>query len=888
MEKAWHSFSVEKTFRELKSRPAGLSQEEVEKRLKKFGPNKLPGEKPLSKLRLFLGQLKSPLIYILLIAGIVTLILGEYTDTVVIFGAVLLNTIVGYFQEAKAGQALRELKKILQVKTIVFRSNTEKEVLQKNIVPGDMLFLRAGNKVPADARIVEAHNLRVNESVLTGEWLPAEKTIKVFPKETPLADRDNMVYMGTSVESGWGRATTIGTGLNTEIGRVAQMVKEAKEKKTPYQRKLAHFSKVIGIIIVLICGGIFIEGIITGERFVEMFTTSIAVAVAAIPEGLPIAMTVILALGMQRILKRRGLVRKLASAETLGSTSIILTDKTGTLTEAKMEIAGISAGRELLGPEGFKGPSRPNRQSHNLALKIVMLCNESFIENFEEPMEKWIIRGRPTERVLLLAAIQAGLSKKDVEKEQPKIDQLLFDPTYKYAASLHQLDKENNILYLVGSPDKILDMSSYLDINGQKEKLLLADFKKIRDKYEKLTKEGLRIIGVAYRKTKDQKIDKDKEEEIKKMVFVGFYALHDPIRKATKKFMDICREAGMRPIIVTGDHKLTAQAVAEKLGFKLKTKSVLEGKDLAKIPDKEFEKKLKDIQIYARVEPAQKLRIVQAWQKRGEVVAMTGDGINDAPALRQADIGLALGSGTDVAKEVSDLVLLTDNFSIVVAAVEEGRAIIDNIRKVITYLLSDSFTEVILVGISLLFGWPLPVLAAQILWVNLIEDGPMSVFLAFEPKEKDVMKQRPQNYGTFLLTREMKVLIFIIGIVTDLFLLGLFFYLLKYTNYEIPHIRSIIFAGLTVDSLFYIFSCKSLRRNIWHTNPFSNKFLILAWFFGVVMLLAALYLAPLQTLLKTTPLNLFDWSLILGIGLLNIILIEATKYYFITRRLIKT
>ncbi len=284
------------------------------------------------------------------------------------------------------------------------------------------------------------------------------------------------------------------------------------------------------------------------------------------------------------------------------------------------------------------------------------------------------------------------------------------------------------------------------------------------------------------------------------------------------------------------------------------------------------------------MEPAQKLRIVQAWQKKGEVVAMTGDGINDAPALRQADMGLALGSGTDVAKEVSDLVLLTDNFSIAVAAVEEGRAIIDNIRKVITYLLSDSFTEVILVSVSLLFGWPLPILAGQILWVNLIEDGPMSIFLAFEPKEKDVMKQKPRRYGMFLLTKEMKALIFIIGIVTDLFLLGLFFYLLKYTNYGIPHIRSVIFAGLTVDSLFYIFSCKSLRRNIWQTNPFSNKFLILAWFFGVVMLLAALYLSPLQKLLQTTPLNLFDWSLLLAVGLLNIALIEATKYYFIIRR----
>jgi Ca2+-transporting ATPase len=449
------------------------------------------------------------------------------------------------------------------------------------------------------------------------------------------------------------------------------------------------------------------------------------------------------------------------------------------------------------------------------------------------------------------------------------------------------LGQENNILYIVGSPEKILAMSSYLDKDGQRKDLLLTDLKKINKKCDDLTKQGLRVIAVAYQKTKSQEIDPLEEEKNKKMVFVGFFALHDPIRKETKEAIQLCRQAGMRPIIVTGDHKLTARAIAEKLGFKLKEENILEGKDLERMSSQEFEKKFKNIQIYARVEPAQKLRIVQTWQKNGEVVAMTGDGINDAPALKQADIGVALGSGTDVAKEVSDLVLLTDNFSIIVAAVEEGRAIIDNIRKVITYLLSDSFTEVILISVSLLFGWPLPILAAQILWVNLIEDGPLGICLAFESKEKDVMRQRPQGQSIPLLTKEMKALIFIIGLITDFLLLGLFFWLLKYSGYEISHIRSIIFAGLTVDSIFYIFSCKSLRRNLWHINPFSNKFLIGAWLFGVIMLLAALYLSPLQTLLKTVPLNLFDWTLILGLGLLNIILIEATKWYFIVKKEIR-
>ena len=878
MQNIWHSLSVEKTLQELKSNINGLSEEEAEKRLKKFGLNKLPEEKMFSRLKLFLGQFKSPLIYILLIAGIITLILSEYTDSIVIFGAVFLNTIVGYLQESKASQALTKLKKFLELKAVVFRNGEEKEILQRDIVPGDIILLRAGDKVSADARIIEIHNLRINESSLTGEWLPAKKKIDVLEKGVSLADRDNMVYLGTIVENGWGKAVVIKTGEDTELGNVSSMVREAEEKETPYQRKISQLSKVIGIVIAIVCVLIFIEGIVTGEDFIEMFKTVIAIAVAAIPEGLPVAMTVILAIGMERILRRKGLVRRLASAETLGNTSIILTDKTGTLTEAKMEVAGIYTGNEIL-----KNKIKNGKEDHSLALKAAMLCNESFIENLEEPTKKWIIRGRPTEKALLLAGIQAGISNKKLVEEQPKIDQLIFDSSYKYAITMHKLDEKNNIIYALGSPERILEMSSFIDINGQTKKLLLTDLNKIKKRYEKLTKQGLRVLAVSYKNTSDNEIDRNKEEKSKEMVFIGLFAMHDPIRKETGKAIELCRQAGMNPIIVTGDHKLTAQAVASQLGFKINKNNILEGKDLEKLSDEELEKKIKNIKIYARVEPRQKLRIVQAWQRKGEVVAMTGDGINDAPALRQADIGVALGSGTDVAREVSDLVLLTDNFSIIVAAVEEGRAIVDNTRKVITYLLSDSFTEVILIAVSLLFGWPLPVLAVQILWVNLIEDGFPNIALAFEPKEKDLMKQKPHDDKLPLLNKEMKALIFIIGLITDVFLLALFYYLLKYSGYEIVHIRSIIFAGLTIDSLFYVFSCKSLRRNIWQINLFSNKFLIISWLIGLTMLLGALYIGPLQTLLKTVPLNFIDWILILGLGILNMILIEATKYYFIAR-----
>jgi len=539
---------------------------------------------------------------------------------------------------------------------------------------------------------------------------------------------------------------------------------------------------------------------------------------------------------------------------------VICSDKTATLTEGKMKVG------EVIGDKF-------------LTLKAAVLTSEAFIENPDEPKDKWIIRGRPTDRALLEAGIEIGIDSKR-EYEKRKLAELSFNPINKFSAVLYA-ENGKNFLYVCGAPEKILEICKF----EEKPSSAKASEGKenLQKQLEELAQKGLRVVAAAYRKVTETGF-LSIEGLCKDLIFLGFITLKDPVRKEVKEAMKVCREAGMKPIIVTGDHKLTAKAVAEELGFKIKEENILEGRDLDKLSDKEFEKILPQIQIYARVEPRHKMRIIEAWQRKGEVVAMTGDGINDAPALKKADIGVALGSGTEVAKETSDLILLNDSFSIIVAAVEEGRAIIDNIRKVITYLLSDSFTEIILIGISLLLGWPLPVLAAQILWVNLIEDGPLGLCLAFEPKAKDLMKQKPRGHDIPLLTREMKALIFIIGLVTDFLLLGLFFWLIKYSGYEIPHIRTIIFAGLTIDSLFYVFSCKSLRKNLWQINPFSNKFLVSAWILGVIMLISALYLSPLQTLLKTVPLNLFDWQLILGLGLINIILIEATKWYFITKK----
>jgi len=572
---------------------------------------------------------------------------------------------------------------------------------------------------------------------------------------------------------------------------------------------------------------------------------------------LPVAMTVILALGMQRILGRKGLVRRLVSTETLGNTSVIATDKTATLTEGKMKVDEVIGDRFL-------------------ALKAAVLTSEAFIENPQDPKEKWRIRGRPTDRALLEAGIEIGIDRKR-EFEKKKIAELLFNPINKFAAALYEENNEK-VLYVCGAPEKILGLCTLTE----EEKV------RLEKQLDSLAEKGLRIVASASRKIRNWKLEiRNLQDFCKNLVFAGFITLKDPIRPEAKEAIKICRQAGMRPIIVTGDHKLTAKAVATELGFKIGEENILEGQGLDKLSDKDFEKILPEVQIYARVEPRHKMRIIEAWQERGEVVAMTGDGINDAPALKQADIGVALGSGTEVAKETSDLILLNDSFSIIVAAVEEGRAIVDNIRKVITYLFCSAFTEVLLVGTSIFAGWPLPILAAQILWINLIEDGPLSLALAFERKEKDLMQQKPGGHDISLLTREMKALIFVIGIITDLLLIGLFFWLFKFSGYEISHIRSVIFAGLAIDSIFYIFSCKSLRKNLWQINLFSNRFLILSWIFAILVLVAGLYLPVLQTLLRTEPLNLFDWQLILGLGFLNIFLIEATKWYFITKSKVK-
>ena len=879
----WHTTEVDELFKQLSSKKEGLTQYEAESRFNQKNPNSIIHEKNLTSWGIFLGQFKSPLIYFLAFAGIITVLMKDYSDATVIFASVILNSFVGFLQENKASKALTALRKILKVKAVVLRDGVKKEILQDELVQGDIIVLKSGDKIPADGRIIESRDFKVSEAVLTGESSSVNKEDKILASDLVISDRTNMVYMGTLVEYGYAKVIVTDIGSKTEMGKIAKLVKDTKDEKTPYQKKILDLSRLVAIIIILMAVLIFVLGLLEGKPFIEMFTTSVAVAVAAVPEGLPIAMTVVLALGMQRILKRNGLVRRLSAAEALGSTTVICVDKTGTLTEGEMVVSHIYSGQDEMEFDGEKNIfDKTNNPSHIEALEIAGICADTYIENYQDEMKEWIIRGRPTDRALSLAAIQAGVSSFELEKKYPVLDTLDFNSDAKYSASLNKTSENSNTIFVLGAPEKILSFSGEIKVDGATKKIADKEKDELKAKYQALTSKGLRVIATAYKKTDEDKIDQS-QDGFRDLVFVGFIALKDPLRAEVKDAIKIAINAGLKPVIVTGDHRLTAQAIARELGLPAADENIIEGEELKKMSEEELSKRINNIEIFARVEPAQKLKIVESFQARGEIVAMTGDGINDAPALKKADIGLALGSGTEVAKEVSDLVLLSDNFSVIVSAIEEGRAIIDNIRKSIVYLISDAFSEVCLILVSLIMGWPLPVLAAQILWIKLIEDGLPTITLAFEKKEPDLMNRKPNGKDYPLIDRDMKILMAIIAAFTVLSVSALYYYLQNYTSYELTTIRTIIFSTLVICTLFNVFSCKSLRQNIWHINPFSNLYLLASWIFGIVALMAAIYIPFLQILLHTEPLNIGNWGLVFMLGVINIAMVEITKLILIVK-----
>jgi len=883
--KSYHDLSTANTLESLGTSTKGLSSAEAGLRSKKFGLNNLPQEKKLSATWLFFQQFNNPLIYVLLFALILSFATAHFVDGWIVLVVILVSGVVGFLQEYKADKALAHLSEMVKYKTRVVRNGEEVVVDQEKIVPGDIIVLSPGDKIPADSRLLEAQNLEIIEAALTGESFPSKKSTTILSQNTSLADRKNMVFMGTVVARGKAKAVVVATGIHTELGHVANLVKEVKSGQTPLQKQLADFGKTMGLILVGVNILIFGIGILTGKPLFEMLMTSVAVVVSAVPEGLLPAMTVVLAIGTQKLAKRKGLVRKMVAAETLGSVSVICTDKTGTITKGEMRVAEIITEKTKVSHDGdsFSSTIQPDGEaSHVIALKIGLLCNNAIIENPEDNLSEWTIVGDATEKALLLAARSAGLKKEMWEDDEPRIAEVPFDSEYKFMATLHE-QKKGCALYAKGAPEKILSLSSHVDVEGIKTKLSNDKKNKILKQHQHLTSKGLRVLAVAYQ-LEDDPVESSKfsRDKVNNLVFVGLIALKDPIRPEIKRTIAQCVRAGIKPIVITGDHKLTTMAIVAEAGIKVSADSVIEGSELDEITDKELQDVVKNVTIFARVEPKHKIRIITAFQANGEVVAMVGDGVNDSPAIKKADIGVAVGSGTDVAKETADLVLMDSNFKTIVEAIKRGRIVFNNIRKVVLYLVTDAFSEMIIVGSSVVLGLPLPILPVQILWIKLIEDAAPAISLSFDEIEEDVMNEAPRKKNEPILNTEMKKLIAFYSIIMDVTLFSLFFYYWK-TSGDLDYARTITFVGLGLASLFYIYSVRGLKLSILQINPFSNKLFASATAAGILLFLVALYVPFFNNILHTVPLGVNEWLVLGGYALMSIVVYEVGKKLTIAR-----
>jgi Ca2+-transporting ATPase len=887
----FHSATIEEVFKKVKSSSKGLGMADAKERLSTQGQNRLAEEKGAGKLKILFSQFANPLIYVLFSASIIAFIIGEVVNALVVLVAIFINAIIGFIQENKANNSLEMLKKIVEHKTIIRRAGREMEIDSVDIVVGDIIVLRAGAQIPVDARLISSIDLQVNEASLTGESMAVFKNVKPVAPGTVLAERKSMVYAGTVVVGGNGEAVAVCKGVDTELGKISQMVKEAGENRTPLQKRLIKLSKFFALIAGLVGVIIVVVGWWQGREFSDIFLTAVAVGVAAIPEGLVVAVTVILVLGMKNILKEKALVRKLVAAETLGSTTVICSDKTGTITEGKMQVAHILIGEQEYSITDFNTKESVHEiKNLLLALEAGILCNNAIVESSANELQPEKIIGLPVEVALLSLGQNIGIDREKLLALEPKLGELPFNSENKFMITLHQKG-EQYVIYEKGAPEKLITKSTkYLDDGGFKE-LDGLQKQNLLSRAEELESKGLRVIGLACKTIK--KLPWKLEDEPKNwslidngLTFIGFVAVKDPLRVDAKETISLCRRAGIRPIIITGDHPLTAGAVARECGILNDNKEIITGDYLEGIDDIKLRELVRQFSVYARVSPNHKLRIIKALQANGEVVAMTGDGINDSPALKVADIGVCLGSGTDVAKQTADIVLLDDSFKVIVLAVEEGRIIFYNIRKLITYLTSSSFSEIVLIIGSIIFNIPLAILPAQILWVNIVNDGFPSFSLAFEKGDEKVMDKKPINRQEPLINREMKTIIVYLGLARDLGLLLLFVYL--YNNaaqfgVDIVYLRTLFFAILGFKSITGIFSIRSFNLPIFKIKHWDNKYLLGAFSASLSLLLLAVYLPFLQKFLGTMDLDFKAWGLIVAIAFINILLIETVKYFYMRK-----
>jgi Ca2+-transporting ATPase len=904
MDRTWHSKPIEEVLEGLQTDSIGLKEDEARQRLEQYGPNELKERKRASGLKIFLNQFKDIFVVMLLIATAIAFFAAyvenePQTDTLTIAAIVILNSVVGFVQEYRSEKAMEAMKKLTAPKARLMRDGKEVHVPAREVVPGDVVLLEAGDRVPADSRLIEVVDLRTDEAVLTGESTQVTKRAGVIDEKTPVADRKNMVFTATYVTYGRGKAIVTATGMKTEFGKIAEMVQAVETVQTPLKSKLESFAKKLAILIVAICALIFLLELLDPVRsgqVIESFLTAIALAVSAVPEGLPAVVTISLALGARELARRNAIIRKLASAETLGATTVICSDKTGTLTKGEMTVRKIvTKDREIevtgvgYEPKGsfMKGGVEfdvTNDTDLNLLLSAAAACTNASYDG-----EKVI--GDTTEGALIVSAVKAQITKDTLDTQYPRVHEIPFTSERKRMTTVHETADGKLVAFTKGAPEVILERSTTFLQKGKSTKLSKKTRNEILEANSVMANDALRVLGVSFKELDTlekedfrelSQIDRINKEAESDQVFVGLIGMIDPPRDEAREANRMCQQAGIKTVMITGDHRLTAVAVAKEIGLVGDNSStkVLTGNELSALTDAHFEEIVGDVRVYARVAPEDKLRIVKALKKKGEIVAMTGDGVNDAPALKQADIGVAMGiTGTDVTKEAADMVLADDNFATIVGAVKGGRGIYDNIRKFSFFLMRSNFDELALIGTFALLGLELPLTAGMILWLNLVTDGGPAIALIMDPPEEDIMKRPPRNPKEGVLYGRVAS---IIATFTAQFALtgGLFFwqyYLLPgpLTELKLAQARTMAFTRATLQELFVVWNCRSEKHNAFKVGFLSNKFLLIAVLGSAVLTVIVPFFGLFGTVVLDDPL---EWLLVVVAAMSGLLILPEVFY----------
>jgi Ca2+-transporting ATPase len=855
---------------------AGLMEQEVHARLKQFGPNELQEAKRPSALLVFLSQFKDFMVLVLLGATVISALLGEIVDAIAIVAIVVINGILGFVQERRAEKSLEALKELAAPQVVVLRNGKWIKIPSKGLVIGDIIKFGSGDRIGADVRIIDASSLYIEESALTGESVPVQKKVEAIKSgNVGIGDQSNMAFMGTMVTRGSGVGVVVGTGMNTAMGQIASMLQNAEETETPLQRRLEQLGKMLIVIALFLTALVVLIGVYQGNNIYHMFLAGVSLAVAAIPEGLPAIVTVALSLGVTRMIKKKAIVRKLPAVETLGCASVICSDKTGTLTQNKMMVTHLWLGGDtwMVNGQGYAPNgefSRDGNKVNPAAVRSVYqlltfgcLCNNT---NIIRKKKEYVLDGDPTEGALVVAAMKAGLTREMLKEQFEVIKEFPFDSARKMMSVIVKDRRGKQFVVTKGAPDVLLQISKTILWSDKQQPLSMAYKNEVQAAIDKLGSQALRTIAIAYKPLLESDRIISEQDAESNLMFIGLQGMIDPPRPEVKQAVKECREAGIKTIMITGDHKVTAAAIAAQLDILPAGGRVIEGAQLAQMSVEDLEEVVEETYVFARVSPEHKLKIVKAFQNKGHIVAMTGDGVNDAPAIKASDIGVAMGiTGTDVAKEASSLVLLDDNFATIKAAIQEGRNIYENIRKFIRYLLASNVGEILVMLFAMLLALPLPLVPIQILWVNLVTDGLPAMALGLDSPEDDVMRRKPRHpkEGVFARGLGWKVISrgFMIGFVT------LLAFIIAYNQHpnELKYAQTVAFATLVLSQLILVFDCRS-EHSVFHRNPFGNMYLIGAVLISLLLMLVVIYYPPLQPIFDTLPIKPRDWLLIVALS----------------------